>query len=88
MKWQQKAKIIRILSNILMGNVLYKFLQKNLGRLTSDPMSNIIKQIEMASWLFQHNFTIEGKTIYEVGTGHKAIVPVDFFLSGANLRKI
>lgn len=71
-----------------MGNVLYKFLQKNFGRLTSDPMSNIIKQIEMASWLFQHNFAVERKTIYEGGTGHKAIVPIGFFLSGANLRKI
>ena len=47
-------------------------------------MSNIGKQIEIANWIFRHNFTVEGKTIFEVGTGHKAIVPVGFFLSGAN----
>lgn len=66
------------------GGVFYKFLQKNFGRLNSDPMPNITKQIEIANWVFQHNFTVEGKTIFEVGTGRKAIVPVGFFLSGAN----
>ena len=46
-------------------------------------MPNIKKQIEIASWLHQYIFPIEGKTFFEVGTGHKAIVPVGFFLSGA-----
>lgn len=83
MRWQQKAKIMKILSNIPMGGILYKFLQKKFGRLTSDPMPNIKKQIEIANWLHQHNIRIEGKTFFEVGTGHNAIVPVGFFLSGA-----
>lgn len=83
MKWQQKAKIMKIFSNMPMGGVLYKFLQKKFGRLTSDPMPNIKKQIEIANWLHQYNFPIEGKTFFEVGTGHNAIVPVGFFLSGA-----
>jgi len=83
MKWQQKAKIMKILSNIPMGGVLYKFLQKKFGRLTSDPMPNIKKQIAITDWLHQYNFPIEGKIFFEVGTGHNAIVPVGFFLSGA-----
>jgi SAM-dependent methyltransferase len=83
MKWEQKAKIMKILSNIPKGGVLYKFLQKKFGRLTFDPMSNIKKQIEIANWLHQYNISIEGKTFFEVGTGHNAIVPVSFFLSGA-----
>ena len=83
MKWQQKAKIMEILSNIPIGGALYKFLQKKFGRLTSDPMPNIKKQIEIANWLHQYNISIEGKTFFEVGTGHNVIVPVGFFLSGA-----
>jgi len=51
MNWQQKAKIIKILSNMPMGGALYKFLQKKFGRLTSDPMFNIKKQIEIVDWL-------------------------------------
>ena len=58
-------------------------MQKKFGRLTSDPLPNIKKQIEIANWLHQYNFPIEGKAFFEVGTGHKAIVPVGFFLSGA-----
>ncbi len=46
-------------------------------------MPNIKKQIEIANWLHQNNISIEGKTFFEVGTGHNAIVPVGFFLSGA-----
>jgi SAM-dependent methyltransferase len=65
------------------GGVLYKFLQNKFGRLTSDPMPNIKKQIEIANWLHQYNIPIEGKTFFDVGTGHNAIAPVGFFLSGA-----
>jgi SAM-dependent methyltransferase len=83
MKWQKKAKIMKIFSNIPMGGVLYKFLQKKFGRLTSDPLPNIKKQIEIANCLHQYNFPIEGKIFFEVGTGHNVIVPVGFFLSGA-----
>jgi len=46
-------------------------------------MPNIKKQIEIAIWLHQYNFPIGGKIFFEVGTGHNAIVPVGFFLSGA-----
>jgi len=83
MKWQYKAKIMKIMSNIPMGGALYKFLQKKFGRLTSDPIPNIKKQIEISNWLHKYNNLIEGKTFFEVGTGHNAIVPVGFFLSGA-----
>jgi len=61
MDWQYKAKIMKIFSNIPMGGVLYKFLQKKFGRLTSDPLPNIKKQIEIANWLHQYNFAIEEK---------------------------
>jgi len=68
MNWKLKAKIMKILSNIPMGVVLYKFLQKKFGRLTSDPMPNIKKQVEIANWLHQRNIQIEEKTFFEVGT--------------------
>ena len=84
MRWQQKAKIMKIFSNIPMGGegVLYKFLQKKFGRLTSNSLPNIKKQFGIANWLHQYNFPIEGKIFFEVGTGHNAIVPIGFFLSG------
>ena len=86
MKWQQKAKIMKIFSNIPKGKVLYKFIQKNFGRLNSNPMPNIKKQIGIANWLHKYNFLIGGKTFFEISKGHKAIVPVGFFLSGANCQ--
>jgi len=46
-------------------------------------MPNIKKQIEIANCLHQYNIPIEGKIFFEVGTGHNAIIPVGFFLSGA-----
>jgi len=36
-------------------SIIYKFLQKKFGRLTSDPIPNIKKQIEIANWLHQYN---------------------------------
>ena len=83
MNWQQKAKIMKILSKLLWGGMLYKFLQKKFGHLTSNPMPNIKKQIEIANWLHRYNFSIKGKTFFEVGTGYNIIVPVGFFLLGA-----
>lgn len=78
-----KSKNYENIIQYINGGVLYKFLQKKFGHLTSDPMSNITKQIEIVNWLNQYNFPIEGKTFFEVGTGHNVIVPVGFFLSGA-----
>lgn len=40
-------------------------------------------QEEMATWLLSAGITILGKVFFEVGTGHKPVIPVCFFLMGA-----
>jgi SAM-dependent methyltransferase len=46
-------------------------------------MSRIPAQIEMARWILEMGGKVEGKTFFEVGTGHNPIVPIGFFLCGA-----
>ena len=46
-------------------------------------MSRIPSQIEMARWIFDMGGKVEGKTFFEVGTGHNPIVPIGFFFCGA-----
>ena len=65
------------------GEALYRFAQKKFGRLTSDPTARIPDQIKLASWLLENGFKIEGRVFLEVGTGHLPILPIGFFLSGA-----
>jgi SAM-dependent methyltransferase len=82
-KWQHKARIMQVCASLPGGAAIYEVIQKTFGRLDADPMTRIPTQIEMAHWLLGQGMEIEGKTFFEVGTGHKPIVPVGFFLSGA-----
>jgi hypothetical protein len=65
------------------GGGIYRFIQKTFGRLKANPMSRIPAQIEMARWIFDMGGKVEGKTFFEVGTGHNPIIPIGFFLCGA-----
>ena len=38
---------------------------------------------EMAEWIKRSGFQVEGKSVFELGTGHLPIVPIGFFLCGA-----
>jgi hypothetical protein len=84
MKWQHKARIMRVCARLPQGDKVYKIIQKTFGRLDANPMSRIPHQIEMARWLLGHGKKIEGSTFFEVGTGHKPIVPIGFYLSGVS----
>lgn len=83
MKWEQKARIMRVCAGVPYGDKLYHVLQKTFGRLQANPMARIPSQIDMAQWLLAAGKQIEGRTFFEVGTGHKPIVPIGFFLAGA-----
>jgi len=83
MRWQHKARIMRLCASLPAGARFYKLLQQSFGRLDANPMSRIPTQIQMAHWILGQGLTIEGKCFFEVGTGHKPIIPVGFFLSGA-----
>ncbi|MEA3421495.1 MAG: methyltransferase domain-containing protein [Acidobacteriota bacterium] len=46
-------------------------------------MARIPAQIEMARWIFDMGGKVKEKTFFEVGTGHCPVVPIGFFLCGA-----
>lgn len=46
-------------------------------------MSRITAQVEMVRWIIAMGCKVEGKSFFEVGTGHCPIVPIGFFLCGA-----
>lgn len=79
MRWHTKAKIMKICALLPAGGI-YRFIQKTFGRLKADPMSRIPTQIEMARWILDMGGKIEGKTFFEVGTGHCPVVPIGFFI--------
>jgi hypothetical protein len=84
MDWKNKARIIKICSKIpIYGADVYKFIQKNFGRLDANPQTRIFTQIEMSQWILGFGRQIEDRVFFEVGTGHKPVVPIGFFLCGA-----
>jgi SAM-dependent methyltransferase len=83
MHWQTKAKIMKACALLPAGGGIYRFIQKTFGRLKADPMSRIPTQIEMARWILEMGGKVEEPTFFEVGTGHCPIVPIGFFLCGA-----
>ena len=83
MHWRNKAKITKAISFLPYNEEIYKFVQKSFGRLKANPMKRITVQVEMARMLLRNAREIEGKTFFEVGSGHSFIVPIWFFLAGA-----
>lgn len=85
MRWQHKAKIMRICANLPGGGRLYRQIQKNFGQLKVSPMARLAAQVEMAKWIIDAWGSVKGKRFFEVGTGHIPIVPIGLFLCGAGL---
>lgn len=83
MRWQTKAKIMKICALLPARGTIYRIIQKAFGRLKANPMARIPAQIEMARWVLEMGKEIEEKTFFEVGTGHCPTVPIGFFLAGA-----
>lgn len=83
MHWRNKAKIMKTISYLPYSEEFYRFVQKYFGRLKVDPMHRIPQQVEMSRMLLKHGMRVDGKTIFEVGTGNEMIIPIGFFLAGA-----
>ncbi len=83
MRWTTKASIMKACSLLPFGSSIYKVIQKRFGRLTADPYSRLTTAKEMAQYILSHGGKIEGKTFFEVGTGHVPVVPIGLFLCGA-----
>jgi SAM-dependent methyltransferase len=74
---------MRLCALLPAGGQLYRLIQKTFGRLKANPMARIPAQIEMVRWILDMGGKVEGKTFFEVGTGHCPVVPIGFFLCGA-----
>jgi len=81
--WKKKAAIMRLFAVMPYGEKLYKYGQKKVGRLRARPMARLPVQAEMIKWLFNAGRKVEGKSFFEVGTGHIPLVPIGFYLCGA-----
>ncbi len=83
MRYQYKARVMKACASFPFGDKVYRLMQKRFGRLDANPMNRLLIQMEMARWILNHGGIVEGHTFLEVGTGHKPVVPIGFFLSGA-----
>ena len=53
------------------------------GDLRAQPERRLVAQIEMARWLRQYQLPVANARLVEVGTGHIPVVPIGFYLAGA-----
>ncbi len=75
---------MRFCSSVPGGHLFYTLLQKQFGNLNDDPWSRVTMQQEMVQWLAGAGISIPGKVFFEVGTGHKPVIPVCFSLMGTD----
>jgi len=83
LSWQQKAGVARLCARLPKGAKLYKYAQRRFGQLRADPAGRLSTQLEMAGWLSRFGSPVLHKSFFEVGTGHIPVVPIGFYLAGA-----
>ncbi|HEC09707.1 MAG TPA: class I SAM-dependent methyltransferase [Acidimicrobiales bacterium] len=83
MKWQNKARMQRVFDRMPGGARLYQQVQRRLGAMTSDPTDRLGLFEEMLQWMADAGLSPVGVRGLEVGTGHKASLPMLFGLCGA-----
>ena len=84
MNWKTKAAIMRLFAALSYGDRIYKAGQKRFGRLAARPMTRLPKQAQMIRWLRDAGRSVEGMRFFELGTGHVPLVPIGFYLCGAD----
>jgi len=83
MTWKAKALVMAACGALPAGDRIYAGLQRRFGNLTVRPYPRLATQVEIAQWLQSDGKTVEGKTFFEVGTGHVPWVPFALYLCGA-----
>ena len=86
MRWQMKARIQRIVARLPqdMGERVYYRIQRTVGAFRSlDPWDHFSAARRIAEAATRHGKPIAGAEILEVGTGHRLLVPIGFWLLGA-----
>ena len=84
MNWKIKSAIMKTCSTTSVGRIVYRMLQRASGSIRSNPEKRVPLFLQMADWLENEDVDIKGATIFEVGTGHLTVVPICFFLAGAD----
>jgi SAM-dependent methyltransferase len=87
MKWQIKAFIGKIVAMLplRLSYEMHYFGQRRFGNLRNiSPVRHFRAARRMIDQIYQEKFTIEGKTILEIGTGRRINVPLAFWLCGAS----
>lgn len=69
MKWQYKAKIMKLWASLPGGGKIYRSLQKCFGRLRPDPWTALRFQAEMARWVDSVGMSIAGKVFLRLEQG-------------------
>jgi len=83
MRWKHKAAIARACARLPLGAKLYKIGQKRLGQLRAQPEVRLTAQVEMVRWLIKYGMPVLKGNFLEVGTGHIPVIPIGFYLAGA-----
>lgn len=84
MRWKRKAAIARVCARLPLGATLYKIGQKRFGDLRARPEVRLTAQAEMVRWLTRYGMPTVKKSFLEVGTGHIPVIPIGFYLAGAD----
>ena len=86
MRWKLKAAIQNAVSLLpsSASNAVYYWIQRHFGGLRRlDPVSRLMAGIETWKKIQKHNYNPSGKVFFEVGTGRVPLVPLAYWLMGA-----
>ncbi len=84
MRWTHKAAVQRACASLPASNTSYSLIQRHFGRLNADPFKRLVHHRAMLDRLRVVGMSPVGARCFEVGTGHLPIVPLGFYLAGAD----
>jgi hypothetical protein len=85
-RWKTKAHIQRIIGALPnpLREPLYYLVQRHFGAFRSiEPWSHLTEVGEMAGAAARHGVSPAGATVFDVGTGHRLLLPLAWWLLGA-----
>lgn len=83
MHWKLKAHALAVLSRIPGGRSAYHALQKQLGTNRLNLTESLGRTAELFGMIRAAGLDLEDKTVVEVGTGWRPLVPMFLYLAGA-----
>ncbi|MCA9081871.1 MAG: class I SAM-dependent methyltransferase, partial [Planctomycetaceae bacterium] len=83
MNWKHKANLLAVLSRVPLGHKAYHWLQRVAGTNRLQLDRDLNRALELVELTLEADGHVEGSHILEVGTGWRPLVPMVFFLLGA-----